>query len=229
MEVALGFFIFITIFIDSLSLVVKSLPIKKRLPVAYVVSQALGYITRFSLFFILPLIGLILDNKINFNPNLFVISMMVMLSFHTIVYLFSFFYFQKRSSFLVYYFPYNLKYFLLHITLLFKNIEFKFLPYKGTSPELMVYFVSHIFLSLIFPLILMIGAEYPTLRATLMGVTSVYTGIFSIYIVFIVERKIARLNPGDRSEYIKALIFHKCISTFIASMILLTFFLYSQQ
>ncbi len=64
-----------------------------------------------------------------------------------------------------------------------------------------VYFTSHVFLALLFPLVITIGTVFSDYRAMLMWSISVCTGIFSIYITFFIERPIPSFKNTERTLY----------------------------
>lgn len=221
-EFFLAFFIFVTIFVDSLALIAKSVDLKRRFAVSYVVSQALTYITRLSLFFILPIIGLILDGVIKFKLELFLIHFASLLFLHSVIMFFMEKTIKRNAKFLIYYFSYSLrKFFTFLFFNLFKNAELLW----GVSSIKVLYLIAHMFLSLIFPVVLIIGLANQEYRALLMGSISAYSGVFSLYILFMIERKIPNLAVIARGEYIETLIFSKVIATLLSGSLLLAYVL----
>ena len=220
MEIILAFFIFITIAVDTLAISLKSVIITKRYSTVYVVSQAFTYITRFSLFFILPIIGFILDGFIEFNIIIFIYVFSFLLLAHSLFFILVFDGMQRKSKLLVYTFAYDLKKFFFNLALFFRGLTFSGGLIKSPPKPLYLYAVAHAFLSLVFPVLLMVGFMFNDFRATIMGAVSIYTGVFSLYIVFFIERKIANLVPEKRFDFIRGLVFSKSISLMIVAVVL---------
>ncbi len=226
-EIILAAFVFLTIFIDTLSITIKAADLRDDFAKVYVVSQALTYVTRFSLFFILPLIGLILDKIISFNISTFLFILSLFMLFHSVI-----FYYKSENiirnttdfvnlfnvSFIKFF-----KYALCNL-LFSRNINDSNIDNEKTNNLLkikqlnIIYTISHFFLALIFPLVIYLGNAYEEYRGLFMGSTSVYSGVFSIYITFFVERRIPYMKHEDRSQYIYSLINSKVISTLVVSI-----------
>ena len=113
-EFFLAFFIFVTIFIDTLAISLKAVPAIKRLAMVYVVAQSLTYITRFSLFFILPILGLILDGFLEFNIKMFLYFFAFFLMIHSIIFFIKFNVVVKNAKSLVFLFGKNLYLFYIY-------------------------------------------------------------------------------------------------------------------
>lgn len=225
-ELLLSFFIFVTIFIDTLAMLMKGVDSDSGLAKVYVSSQALTYLTRFSLFFILPIVGMILDGFVEFNLWLFFQIFASLLMFHSV-----FIFFKKEviicnvkelvnlyEKSIVGFFSFCLRELFIR-----RNDESKERPRTKLTFTIIVYGISHLFLSFIFPLLLLLGAMYPDIRALFMGMTNVYTGLFSIYITFFIERKIPYLENNNRRVYVSSLIHVKLIFIFAASIFILLF------
>lgn len=225
-EFLLAFFIFVTIFVDSLAMIMKGLDDESELAKVYVSSQALTYLTRFSLFFILPIIGLILDGGVSFNLWLFFQIFSFLLIFH------SFFIYKRKDAILS-----NIsKLVQLYEISIFSFFRFCFFDLFRKNRETKkktlnfdftlntyIYGFSHIFLSFIFPLLLIIGSVFPEYRALFMGMTNAYTGVFSIYITFFIERKIPYLKNTERVGYISSLMTIKLLSIVFSAGCLFVF------
>lgn len=219
-ELFLAFFIFVTIFIDTLAISLKAVGTKKQLAMVYAVTQALTYITRFSLFFILPVIGLILDSIISFNIFLFLGVFIILLVFHAIFFLYKYNAVINNYRPLVYLFNKNLYLFYKYLfTRLFRGRR----RTLARGDVRIIYFASHVFLALLFPLVIILGKSFEEYRAMIMGGTSVYTGLFSIYITFFVERKIPYLEDVERQSYIARLVITKIYSTLFSACAFLVF------
>jgi hypothetical protein len=224
-EFLLAFFVFTTIFIDTLSMVLKSTGSNIDLAKVYAVSQALTYITRLSLFFILPLIGVILDGVVDFRLELFINFFAFFLLVHGFLFYYRYSSIAFNSSKIVQLYNESLIGFFYFI--LFKLI---FIGGRensdGTNTNLLkekfryLYAISHLLLALVFPLVLMLGDIFPDYRGMLMGSTSVYTGFFSIYITFFIERKIPYLSVSERVRYIKSLVLTKTIAILLSCYLL---------
>lgn len=223
MEIALAVFILITIYIDSIAIMLKGLALVRRFAIVYVVSQALSYITRFSLFFILPIIGLILDGVIDFDLILF----MLFFSIGLFLKCFIFYRFHENISrslkISVYEFSYSLKKFFIRML----TLPFKVVKYSSNKADFsfsktqIIYLLSHIFLTSVFPILLILGSYFLEYRASIMGAISIYTGVFSIYIVFYIERPLANMSVKKRHELVKNLLFSKLLSLLVVSSALM--------
>jgi hypothetical protein len=215
-EFLLALFIFVTIFIDTLSLVLKSTGEDIELAKVYAVAQALTYVTRFSLFFILPLIGMILDGVLEFEIKLCIIFLSAFLLLHSVLFYMRWKVVVSNSGKLVELFNKSLSMFFYFaiFKLMFskrKDNEISLLDRHSNNIK-PLFALSHFFLTLIFPIVLLLGDVFVEYRGILMGATSVYTGIFSIYITFFIERKIPYLSSDERVEYIMSLVYTKLIA-----------------
>jgi len=223
-ELLMALAIIVTFFIDGLSLIIKGAEIERRLAGAYVVSQALSYITRLSLFFILPIIGLILDGVVGFDLYVF-LSVFVSLLL-LIIFIFITFYERLRSNakYLIYYFNSNLSKFAYF--LIFRAFSgAKKIRIKNGAIDIL-YSVSHLFIYLTFPVVLFVGINNIEYRGVLLGSISAYTGVFSIYILFFVERKIPGLRLRDRVNYVGKLMLSKLLGMIGAVFVLIISFFY---
>lgn len=225
-EFFLALFVFFTIFIDTLSILLKGTSTDKDLAKVYMVSQALTYITRFSLFFILPIIGLILDEVIFFKLSNFLLFLSFFMMLHSVIYIFKYKVVISNAP---------------HFIVLFNKSMFDFAKYgftnlftnfnKNDNESLRIgikfqginfmYAASHFFLALIFPAVLIIGEYLPHYRGVLMGSMSVYTGVFSIYITFFIERKIPYLGQEKRTEYVDSLVNAKILTSLVVFVFIL--------
>lgn len=225
MEILLAFFIFVTIVVDTLSISLKSVPLRIRFASVYLISQSLSYLTRFSLFFILPIIGLVLDGYINISIKNFFLVFGVFILIHALANFILFDAMIKKYKILIYTFNISLKFFFITLLFLYSGLNKKLFNYslRLDFKFYLMYFIAHLFLSLIFPLLLLLGSTFNDVRASLMGVISIYTGLFSIYIVFVVERKILLINLESRAFFVKSLVFSKSLSLLFSSGVLIFF------
>ena len=133
MEVLLAIFIFATIFTDSLALTLKGVKLRKRFASIYVLCQALGYVTSFSLFFILPVIGFVLDDVIQFKFQIFILLYAILLIIHSFVYLAYYNFLIKKSHALIYNFSNNYRKFVMHLLFLFYGAKRNKIDFKDFS------------------------------------------------------------------------------------------------
>ena len=225
-EVLLAIFIFATVFTDSLSLTLKGVKLRKRFASVYVLCQALGYVTNFSLFFILPVIGFVLDDVIQFKFQIFILVYAILLIIHSLVYLMFYNFLIKKSHSLIYKFSNNFRKFVMHLLFLFSGAKRNKIDFKDFSFSSLqkLYFLSYVVLPITFPLLLFIGDIFSDYRASFMGLVSLYTGLFSLYIVFVIERKIVILEPEARASFVKLLIISKSLAVLCSSLLLLIYY-----
>jgi hypothetical protein len=226
MEALLAIFIFVTIFIDSLSITLKGVKIRRRFASVYVLSQALTYITRFSIFFILPFIGLVLDDIFQFEFHIFILIYAIFLIIHSFIYLVFYNFLIRKSQALIYTFGTNFRLFLKHFLYLFSGAKTNKIDFSNANFSNLqkMYFLSHVVLSMTFPLLLLLGNNFSEFRASIMGVVSIYTGIFSLYIVFYIERKIVTLELEPRAKFVKSLIVSKSMAVLSSSFLLAIYY-----
>lgn len=232
-EFLLALFVFFTVFIDTLSILLKGSGSDQDLAKVYMVSQALTYITRFSLFFILPVIGLILDEVIAFKVSYFILYLGLFILIHGIIYILKFRVVISNSDRFVSLFNKSIfeftKFGFFHLFFCSKsNQSFKVAVLKLKDINIL-YGVSHFFLALIFPTVLIVGELLPDYRGVLMGSMSVYTGVFSIYITFFIERKVPYLNEAKRTKYIASLVATKIITSVVVFLSVLFYLFISRN
>ncbi len=217
-EFFLAFFIFITIFIDTLSIAIKATKARKRFAVVYVASQALTYMTRLSLFFIMPIIGLILDGVIAFDINQFILWLALLFLGHSLYFLFFYKNIVDKSHLLIYFFTKDLFKFY---RFLFTRMIYGKAVFIGFNRILSLYLTAHLALSLLFPFVIWLGVLNNEYRGFMMGSIGVFSGVFSIYILFFIERKIPVLSQSERRAYISRLVFTKVMATSVSAVVLL--------
>lgn len=216
MEIALAFFIFLTWIIDTFSILLKGSLLTRRYPSVFVVSQAFLYVTRFSIFFIMPIIGAILDEVVEFDTIEFYIGLIFFLLAHSVVYICCYGSIEARSRQLTYYFVENLKKFLVLTIMLPIKLRWSVTKYEGLN---FGYMISHISLMFTFPVLLYVGEYFPEYRASIMGAVALYTGLFSLYIVFFIERRFVSVSGQERRLFANQLVVSKCISSFLCALI----------
>jgi hypothetical protein len=227
-EFILAFFVSVTIYIDTLSILLKGSGSKEELGKVYVVSQSLSYLTRLSTFFILPIVGLILDEVITFQAEYFLAMLSFFLIMHSVIYYSKSSNVLRNSDVFVGLFNVSLiKFFFFGVFKLFLkndsgNVKKLYIRTKKLS---VLYCFSHCFLALIFPLVISLGVQFGEYRALMMGGTSVYTGVFSIYITFFIERKIPYLKNEERHIYISSLVFSKVVSSSLVAFLIIFYLL----
>jgi len=213
-----------TFLVDGLSLIIKGAELERRLAGAYVASQALSYITRLSLFFIMPIIGMVLDGVVGFDLNTFLFFFSSFLLIAFCVFLFFYERLRYNAKYLIYYFNSNLKKFIYFLMFrIFIDSKRERIKFGKIN---LLYSVSHLFIYLTFPVVLLVGINNVEYRGVLLGGISAYTGIFSIYILFFVERKIPGLRLDVRINYIRELMLSKLLGMISAIIFVVIFVLY---
>jgi hypothetical protein len=124
---------------------------------------------------------------------------------------------EARSRQLTYYFVESFPKFLVLSLLMPIKLRWNVVRYKGIN---LGYFLSHVLLMLTFPVLLYVGRYFSDYRASLMGAISLYTGVFSLYIVFYIERRFVSIGAVERRTFANQLVMSKCLSSAVCSLII---------
>ena len=185
-----SFLIALTIAIDTLGLIMKSSSGGgENTATAFTGANILSYISRASVIIIMPLLGLILDEKIEINFLSLLIFLVLINSilvglalakFEVIISI------SKKSVGKLKYgiFPF-LKYYLKILVVSSDSQPISFS--KPIIPLIIVYSVQYS----IFPIIIFLGFYFSDFKTTALSLYGAITGVFTIYLVAVVERKLA--------------------------------------
>jgi hypothetical protein len=200
----------ITISIDSLGLIMKSSSRGGQIASAAVGANILSYISRASVILLLPLLGLIIDEKITIFYNIILISLLVLNSIFSFLILklydrLSFISQQSIDQIKNGVIPFIQSYLKINKVKIHLNSLVKIKPLIAL---IIIYSVQFS----IFPLLIALSQIYPEFKTTIVSLYGAITGCFTLYFVLIIDRrfaiKIDKLN-GEAQGYCKSILLTK--------------------